>query len=402
MTTLPRPQAPPPARFSGRERAIWGWLTFFAVTIPGAPFVFWLYKIVGLGWIAAGLGVFALLCQGARWQVTISADGVAFRRWQWWVLPRKTRHFLLDAYFGPYQSLESDYAEGIEIRDHHHWEVSTDCFGPSEKSAIYQPLLGAMQAALKEARAYIDELERYKSPRLRHELFGDTGAFDLESATWNPLARDLPVYRNRVHKIRSLADRTVANIVIPPSSIFTFNEQGPLADAAWVDPRRPDFLTQVLCNGPTFVPNLGEVSAGSTLLFLGADNLTGVREVGGRYFEAQGFIIDGNEAIGFRDGHPMSFQVAETRTVAGYDLAAQTSVKRAFYLSEAWCFTLVEPVELPQITLLPGDKLYFDKSLKYPLYASHRQEIQLGRKRIKADELVFLRRNGRIHLGKSG
>lgn len=402
MTTLPGSKAPAPARFSGRERAIWGWLTFFAVTIPGAPFVFWLYKIVGLGWSAAVLGVFALLCQGSLWRVTISTDGVELRRWEWWIWPRKTLHFLLDARIEPYQSLESDYAEGIEIRDYHHWEASTDCFGPSEKSAIYQPLLGAMQAALKEARAYIDELERYAEPRLRHELFGDTEAFDKESVTWNPLATDLPVHKNRVHEIRSLEVRTVANIPIPPGSIFTFNKQGPFRTGAWVDPRRPDFLKQVLCNAPTVVPNLGEVSAGSILLFSGTDRLTGVREVGGRNFEVQGFIIDGSEAISVWDGHPSSFQLAQARTVAGYHLAAQTSVERAFYLSDAWRFTLVESVELPQMTLLPGDKLYFDKSLKYPIYASHQKAIQLGKKRIEADALIYLKRNGRIHLGKIG
>lgn len=333
---------------------------------------------------------------GFRWQVTISPDGIRLKRWFAWIVPQKNLHFLLDTNIQTYDTLESITAEGIEIADFDFWNAPDVCFGPSGKSPDFHALLQAMQTALENTRAYVEQAENHASPRLRHPVLQDPLAFDPRTATWHRPFSNRPLHTNRVHEIHSLRDVTVAKIHIPAHSLFTFNTRLSTDPNTWIDPRRPDVLARITVSATTTVPHLGEISANSILVFAGIDTLFLLHEAGGRNFHAHGFTLDGNHFINFRNGHPAEFRLAEPRTVAGYYLPAQTLIEQTIGMSEAWRCTLVEPVQLPQFTLAPGDALHFHASLKYPLYASSRHALQIGNKHIEPNTLIFLKRNGRI------
>lgn len=199
-------------------------MAFFILTAMSSPLAFVLYETIGLGWwYLLALGVLAVLCQGSRWRVTIGVEGVVLERWIGWIWPQKTRRFLLDARIQSYETWEDVYAEGFEIADYPYWNEASGCFGPAGDSAEHDPLLVAMQAALEDARACVEQAKSHAAPRLRHWLLSGSPAFDARSASWHRSMSGRALFENRVHEIRSGQDVTVANITIPAHSTFTFN-----------------------------------------------------------------------------------------------------------------------------------------------------------------------------------
>lgn len=373
--------------FRGMDRAEMG--IDVATTLFGLMFAavfIWRYGYL-YPWVALSLILLLALSFGARWKVTISPGGVTLERWRFWVIPRPTKHFLLDMSFGHYWPFESARPEGISIDDYSVYNHDL-CFGPRGSAAL-DDLLESLNQSLTRARQALSDAEQ--SEQAKPAFPFDEHDFDWNTAEWST-TKSGP---GRLKKIRSTAKILVSeNLEIPGDSVFEFNQLLSQQNTAWMDPRRPDILDAITLSAPVQIPDLQPPAAPGTILRFSHGELMSVEDGEDQVFTWGTYQLDGGEPIKFRDGRPSGFKLAGSLEISGHTIAAGSYMER--YFIGDWRFELSEAVTLPQFTLEAGEHLHWnDRRLTH---ATLNRDLPLGKKNIKARSLIFLKSNGRVDL----
>jgi hypothetical protein len=316
----------------------------------------------------------AAVAAGARYRLTVSADGIELVSLRAWIWPVRRRRWLLDARIDLYESLDADAPQGLCVETKHGGAAgASDCFGPAREGRV-RALHAAASAALERHRAAAPPCP----PELRHaRLAPQSALLDLPGAARHP--------SGRLREVRSLGPVVLGALEIPPGSLFRFNVE-PIADPRFIDPRRDDVLVEVQVAEPVVLYGR-RTNPGAVLRFLGEDRPLLTEGAFEPDVEIDGRRVRGDAVLGFRaDGRLHSFTLARELRVG--DLALPAGSK--FYsweggrlLPARWSCWLGAALALPETTLSEGDGCELSVDLTRLTAISPRRDIVLSRGRVR-------------------
>jgi hypothetical protein len=321
-------------------------------------------------WAIPVLVFFTVLACGCRYVVRLSPDGIRLTVYRMWFVPAYRRKYLLDADIDLYHTPTGEAPVGLCIRDPYPdagLEVESECFAKHWNRKRLLALCEELEDALDALRAAVPK----NAPELgvvRHPWLGPHGAaFDVARA-----ARDA---RGRIKTVASRAPIMFGGIVIPPGSMWFFN------DERFLDPRRPDRLMKVVLGTETIIAGLTARSGGS-LMFDPGGRLSSLRGAFGPEVEVQGTLVDGREIIAFgEDGKLSTFTLARVGRVGGHVIPERSRFMRwpgDKGVPARWTCWLGGPLALPDVELLAGDTIEISIDGKTVTGISPRRNVTVG------------------------
>ncbi len=354
-----------PARFDAGTVVVLG--------LVGIPVV----RVLGgsVPWLLLATVLVAVLAAGARFRLTVSADGIELVSRRAWILPIRRRRWLLDAKIDLYESLDADAPQGLCVEEPLGVRSEeSGCFGPTREESV-RALQAAATAALERQRAAAPTCP----PELRHARLGARSAlFDLGAAARHP--------SGRLREVRSLGPVELGGgIVIPAGSLFRFNDE-PFVDPGFIDPRRDDFLVEVQVAEPVVLYGR-QTNANAVLRFCDSDRPVVTRGAFGSEVEIDGRLVQGDGMLGFRaDGLLEDFTLARELPVGELRLPSGSRLRfweGSSLLPARWTCWLGAALALPETTLAEGDSCDLAPDLSRLIAISPARDLELPRGRVR-------------------
>lgn len=326
---------------------------------------------------------------GHRWSIEISAEGIRLTLYRVWFVPAYRRRYLLDADIELYQSFEAEEPEGLCVREPFpdaSREVESECFGPHDQAEL-DALCRSLCAALDALRARSGVAPR----ELRHPLLGPfVDKLEIDQAK-----RDA---RGRLREVISKKAFDFCGISIPRGSKFVLN------DDRFLDPRRDDWLAEVVLGAPTTIVDL-TARTGAGLIFDPEGRLRSLRRAFDPDVEIDGNWVDGRDIISFgKDGRLSGFTISRSGRAAGRALPKGSRFSRVPgdpVLPARWICWLGGPFALPEITLEAGDRLNLTDDGRHITGFSPRSDVTIGGVIVKAGIVpIPLTRDGHVDMTK--